>query len=138
MARFLRWDGSLCTFFADTDVKTLQNIPELRQQFNLTSRIDDAAYDRLLANDGLKRLAVSMRFFFKTLMKEALCENPRKRMQPMNLISQLKSLLNMIKDSDLDLVWLLKVFDTTLSRLTEERQLSDALQALGEGQTYQR
>lgn len=56
----------------------------------------------------------------------------------MNLISQLKSLHHMIKDSDLDLVWLLKVFDKTLSRLIEERQLSDAVQALGEGQTYQR
>ena len=128
----------LCTFFADTDVKMPQNIPELRQQFNLTSRIDDAAYDRLLANDGLKRLAISMRWYFKTLMKEALCEDPRRRMQPVNLISQLKSLHHMIKDSDLDLAWLLKVFDKTLSRLTEERQLSDALQALGEGQTYQR
>ena len=128
----------LCKFFADTDLKTLQNISELRQQFNLTSRIDDAAYDRLLANDGSKKLAFSMRWYFKTLMKEALCENPRRRMQPMNLISQLKSLLNMIKENDLELVWLLKVFDRTLSCLTEERQLSDALHALGEGQTYQR
>lgn len=79
-----------------------------------------------------------MRWYFKTLMKEALCEDRRRRMQPVNLISQLKSLHHMIKDSDLDSVWLLKVFDKTLSRLTGERQLSDAVQALGEGQTYQR
>lgn len=126
MAHFLRWYGPLCTFFADTDVKMPQNIPELRQQLNLTSRIDDAAYDRLLANDGLKRLAITMRWYFKTLEKEVLCEEQRRRMQPVNLVSQLKSLHHMIKDSDLDLVWLLKVFDKTLSRLTEELQLSDA------------
>lgn len=126
MAHFLRWYGPLCTFFADTDVKMPQNIPELRQQLNLTSRIDDAAYDRLLANDGLKRLAITMGWYFKTLEKEVLCEEQRRRMQPVNLVSQLKSLHHMIKDSDLDLVWLLKVFDKTLSRLTEELQLSDA------------
>ena len=127
----------LCRYFADTDVKMPRNISDLRQQLSITSRIDDAAYDKLLANDGLKKLAISMRWYFKSLMKQVSCEDPRSEKQLVNLISLLKS-FHVEKRSNFDLIWLSRVFDKTLSRLTEERQLSDALQALGEGQTYQR
>ena len=126
----------LCRYYVDTE--TPQNIPDLRQQLSLTSRIDDIAYSNLLANDGLKRLAKSMRWYSKTLFKEALSEDPRRREQSMKLFTQLKAGYNKEKGSDFDLLWLYKVFDRTLSYLNEERQLSDALEALGEGQTYQR
>ena len=127
----------LCRYFVETEMP--QNIPDLRQQLSLTSRIDDMTYDKLLADDGLRTLAKSMRWFFKILYKDGLCEDPRVREQSINLLFHLMSGSN-IKEKvrDSDLVWLYKVFDTTLSHLTGERQLSDALTALAKGQTYQR
>ena len=128
----------LCRYFLDTDIKTLQNILHLRQQLSLTSRIDDAAYDNLLANDGLKRFAISMGWYLKIIIKNALHEDGRLIKQLENVSSQLKSLHKQEEGSGWDLVWLLKVFDRTLSRVAEQRQLSGALQALGEGQKYER
>ena len=128
----------LSKYLTDTDMKTPENIPALRQHFSLTSRIDDAAYEKLLADDGLKELAISMRWYIKILMKKVLCEDPRRLTQSVNRISQLKSIRKMVEGNNFALLWLRKVFDKTLSRLTEERQLGDALQALGEGQKYQR
>ena len=125
----------LSKYLTDTDMGISENIPALRQYFSLTSRIDDATYEKLLADDGLKKLAISMRWYVKILMKKVLCEDPRRLTQ---LISQLKSFRKMVEGNKLESLWLREVFNKTLSCHTEERQLGDALQALAEGQNYQR